>query len=72
LLRKNVETGLNVLRLWSIVPVANVVGTHLLALCIAKIAIFDPRVQQAFSRISQERLRSSFGMCWFAPFLLVG
>ena len=50
------------LGLWSIVLVANVVGTYVFAVCVAKIAIFDPRLQQAFLRISQERLGSSFGV----------
>src|SRR6202034_727106 len=54
LLRRNVATGLHVLRLWSIVLASNLVGTYIFALCIARVAIFNPHVQQAIANVSKE------------------
>ena len=48
LLRKTVKTFIRVLRLWGIVLVCNLMGTFLFALCIARIHLFEPKVQAAF------------------------
>ena len=50
LLRKNLATALSVLRFWS----SNLVGTYIFALCVARVAIFSPHVQQAIVEVSKE------------------
>jgi formate-nitrite transporter family protein len=54
LLRKNLATALNMLRLWSIVLSTNLVGTYIFALCVARMAIFEPHIQQAIVEVSKE------------------
>jgi formate/nitrite transporter FocA (FNT family) len=54
LLRKNLETALSMLRLWAVVLTSNLVGTYLFAFCIARVAIFNPHVQQAIAEVSKE------------------
>jgi formate-nitrite transporter family protein len=54
LLRKNLQTGLSLLRLWAVVLFTNLFGTFVFALCVGSIAIFDPKVQQALLLVSQE------------------
>jgi formate/nitrite transporter FocA (FNT family) len=54
LLRKNLATAVSMLRLWSIVLTSNLVGTYIFALCIARVAIFNPHVQQAIADVSKE------------------
>jgi formate/nitrite transporter FocA (FNT family) len=54
LLRKNASTLASVARLWSVVLLSNLVGTFLFALCIGKIAVFNPVVQQTLIRVSLE------------------
>src|SRR5579872_4758918 len=44
--RRDVKTGLSVLRLWSMVLLSNLVGTYLFALAIARIPIFSPEIQR--------------------------
>jgi formate-nitrite transporter family protein len=61
LLRSNLKTMAHVLRLWSVLLVSNLLGTYLFALCIARIAIFDPHVQQALLQVSHES-PASFGI----------
>jgi len=46
LVRKDLSTLLRMLRLWAVVLSANLVGTFLFALCLAKIAVVDARTQQ--------------------------
>lgn len=53
LLRKNTSTLISVLRLWSIVLVSNLVGAYLFALCVGKLAIFNPHVQETLAAVSQ-------------------
>jgi formate/nitrite transporter FocA (FNT family) len=56
MLRKNMTTLLSVARLWSAVLISNLLGAYLFALCIAKIAVFNPHVQQTLLSVSQEGL----------------
>ncbi len=51
---------LGVLRIWSVILAANLVGTFLFALCIGRIVIFDPAIRQAFTDVSQEGVGSGF------------
>ncbi len=62
LLRKNGETLYRMLRLWGTVLLANLVGTFLFALFIAKFAIFDPQTQACLKAIGDAHLGSSFGL----------
>ena len=61
LLRKDASTLLSVARLWSTVLACNLVGTYLFALCIAKIAVFNPHVQETLLNVSREGSGDAFG-----------
>jgi formate-nitrite transporter family protein len=45
-----------VLRIWGVILVANLAGTYLFALCVARTGMFGPRIQQAMMQVSQEHL----------------
>jgi formate/nitrite transporter FocA (FNT family) len=51
----------NVLRLWSAVFVANMIGTLLFGLALARLAVVDPDVKRALSDIASEAMRSDWG-----------
>lgn len=53
------KTG-GALRIWSVIWVANLVGTFLFAFCVGCIVIFDPVVRQALADVCQEGLGSGF------------
>jgi len=61
LLRKDLPTLLRVLRLWTVVLTANLVGTFLFALCLGRMAIFDSHVQACLVEIGAAHLGASFG-----------
>lgn len=61
LVRKDLSTLLRMLRLWIVVLSANLLGTFLFALCVAKIALFEPSVQQCLTEIGAGHLGASFG-----------
>lgn len=54
LARRNLETALRMLRLWSIVLVANLAGAHLAAWTLIHTHLFSSDVQAAFSDIGQQ------------------
>ncbi len=60
--RRNAETAISVLRLWTIVLLANLVGTFLFALCVGRIPIFSPHIHQAFIEVSQGATEGGFGV----------
>jgi formate/nitrite transporter FocA (FNT family) len=62
LVRKDLSTLLRMLRLWVVVLSANLVGTFLFALCLAKIAVVDARTQQCFIDLGKSHFGSSFGI----------
>jgi len=62
--RANVTTFLNVLRLWTVVLFANLLGTYLFAACVAKVALFDPKVVQAFTDIGVAHMGVSFSVAF--------
>jgi formate/nitrite transporter FocA (FNT family) len=62
LLRKNVATLTSVARLWTVVLLSNLLGAYLFALCIGKIAVFNPHVQQTLLQVSHEGLGDAFGV----------
>jgi formate/nitrite transporter FocA (FNT family) len=51
----------DVLRIWFVILISNLVGTFLFALCIGRIAIFNPTIRQALTTVSQEGMGSGFG-----------
>jgi formate/nitrite transporter FocA (FNT family) len=59
--RRDIKTGLRVLRLWSMVLLSNLVGTYLFALAIARIPIFSPEIQRVLTDIGKT---SSTGNFW--------
>jgi formate-nitrite transporter family protein len=61
LARKNLATLLRVLRLWGVVLGANLVGTFLLALCVARIVLFDAHTQTRLTDIAWEHFGVGFG-----------
>lgn len=61
LLRKDMATLLRMLRLWGVVLSANLVGTFLFALCLAKVALFDAHTQQSFTQIGASHMGAGFG-----------
>lgn len=54
LLRKDVKTLKCVLRLWSTVFLANIVGAFIFALVISSTSVFSPELQQTFSEIGHK------------------
>jgi formate-nitrite transporter family protein len=60
LIQKNRKTVLQVVRLWSVVLSANLLGTFLFALCLARIPIFEVSVHQAFTDIGLAHTGASF------------
>ena len=62
LLRKNAATLASVGRLWGVVLLSNLLGAYLFALCIGKIAVFNPHVQQTLLSVSQEGSGEPFGV----------
>jgi formate/nitrite transporter FocA (FNT family) len=56
------KTFINVLRLWSVVFLANMVGTLLIALVMAHTPTFDDASKQAFRAIAAESVAPSFGV----------
>ncbi|HYG11187.1 MAG TPA: formate/nitrite transporter family protein [Pyrinomonadaceae bacterium] len=81
--RKDASTFLNVLRLWSVVLVANLLGALLIALVLAKTNAFEPHIRAAFAEIGSKAMEPGFGtvllrgifagwlialMVWLLPF----
>jgi len=62
LARKDVGTFLRVLRLWGIVLSANLVGTFLFALCVARVAVLDAHTQPYLMENAQAHIGASFGI----------
>jgi formate/nitrite transporter FocA (FNT family) len=60
LLHKDSPTMVKVLRLWSVVLSANVVGTFLFALAIARLRFLDPAIQHSMMDISQSHVGAGF------------
>jgi formate-nitrite transporter family protein len=60
--RRNVATALSVFRLWTVVLVANLVGTYLFALCVGRVPIFSAHIQQILMEVSQGSLQGGFGV----------
>jgi formate/nitrite transporter FocA (FNT family) len=61
LVKKNLSTLILMLRLWGTVLAANLLGTFLFGLCLAKTRLFDESTQQALSAIGSEHIGAGFG-----------
>lgn len=59
---KNLSTLGRMLRLWAVVLTANLVGTFLFALCVARIGLFDVQTQQSLAEIGNAHLGAGFGI----------
>jgi len=81
--RKDGADFMNVLRLWAVVLVANLLGALLIALVAARTSAFEPEVQRAFVVMGHKALEHDFGttllrgvfagwlialMVWLLPF----
>jgi formate/nitrite transporter FocA (FNT family) len=51
-----------IVRLWTIVLLANLVGALIFATLVAHSALFPPEVQRAFVEVAQHSLRGGFGL----------
>lgn len=60
LLQRDIKVFLQVIRLWSVVLAANLLGAFLFSLCIGRIAIFEPQVQQSLAEIGRAHTGASF------------
>ncbi len=61
LARRNWETFGNVMRLWVVVLISNLVGAVLFASALSNTAALDPDIHGAFMDIGREAVRQSFG-----------
>ena len=61
LARTNMATVIRVIRLWSVVLSANLVGTFLLAFCLSRIVLFDAHTQTRLMEIGWEHFGAGFG-----------
>ncbi len=61
LARKDVATFLRVLRLWAVVLSANLAGTFLFALCVARIALFEAHTQESLVETARAHMGATFG-----------
>ena len=60
--KRNMGTAMGVLRLWAVVLFANLAGTYLFALCIGRVSIFTPHIQQMLINVSGGATESSFAV----------
>ena len=58
--RKDAKTLASVLRLWTVVLLANVAGAFLFAFTVSQSELFEPNVREAFTEIGREALRGSW------------
>lgn len=61
LAKRNMATLVMVLRLWSIVLVANLVGAHIFALVVARTSLMRPEVRSALHDLAVDTANVSFG-----------
>ena len=62
LIHPNRSTFARVLRLWTVVFGANILGTFLFAAIIAHTTLFPEPIQRAFAEVSRSTLRGGFGL----------
>jgi formate/nitrite transporter FocA (FNT family) len=59
--RRDTSTLLNVLRLWGVVLIANLLGAAVVALAVSRTTAFDPDVREAFAEIGRASVAHGFG-----------
>ena len=59
--KKSYSTLLNVLRLWGIVLVSNLIGALVISFVAARTEVFDPHVQNAFAALGRTAMEPLFG-----------
>jgi formate-nitrite transporter family protein len=62
LLRKNLSTLMRVLRLWTVVLIANLIGTFLFALVVGLDGMFDEHLRQCLTEIGMQHVGAGFGI----------
>lgn len=60
--RKDMRTAIGVLRLWTVVLFANLLGTFLFALCVGRVPLFPPQIHQTLISVSQKGAEGGFGL----------
>src|SRR5699024_462585 len=60
--RKSSTVFMKVVRLWSIVLIANILGTFLFALSISSISIFEPETYEQFNKIAKDVVAGGFSV----------
>jgi hypothetical protein len=60
--KRSLTSATGVLRLWSVVLLANLVGTYLFALCIGRIGVFPAHTQQMLIEVSRDATEGNFGI----------
>lgn len=60
--KKGYSTLINVLRLWGVVLVANLIGALVIGYLAARTEVFDLQVQKAFAAIGRTAMEPSFGV----------
>ena len=60
--RKDAKTLASVLRLWTVVLLANVAGAFIFAFTVSQSELFEPNVREAFTEIGREALRGSWAV----------
>jgi len=63
--RKTSAVFIKLIRLWSIVLVANILGTFLFALSISSISIFEPETYEHFNKIARGVVAGGFSTTFF-------
>ena len=63
--RKTSTVFVQLIRLWSIVLVANILGTFLFALSISSISIFEPETYEQFNKIARGVVAGGFSVTFF-------
>jgi formate-nitrite transporter family protein len=58
---KSMKVLLNVLRLWGVVLIANLIGALIIAFVTARTEVFDPHIQEAFAEIGRKAMEPPFG-----------
>lgn len=59
--RRNLPTLVSVLKLWSVVLIANMVGAHLFAWVVGNTPMFKPDVQNAMLKLAQHAMEVTWG-----------
>jgi len=62
LTERNRKAAFEMARLWSVVLCANLVGTYLFALCLGRVPVFPPHIQQSLMEISKGGAEAGFGV----------